>query len=360
MKDGNWEFEYFLKDHLQSIRVVFVEESDTLKIIQENHNYAFGAPMKGEWNMPQPNVRQHYAFNGKERNSEYDLGWMDFGKRWYSDGYIPHFPTVDPISEDFAYLSTYNYASLNPVTNIDLWGLQGIGFGFGFTMQAAQKREQGASDAAIEQHYQSVQRGIAGGTATGAVLGGLVYGGVAALAYPATAVAYGPAAGEFLWGLGTDENLPGAADDGGRIVRRGIQDFMIPPSQWDNIKGGTGSKYESISSGKLLDEIIEYGTPDRVIGNYSIDLLSVKAENTFITNGFNINLIGDAKESISGIRGVLNALEAEARNSGASQFVFRLHAIKNEGFKSERLWNLVGYTFQNEGNDIIRVEKSLD
>lgn len=33
---------------------------------------------------------------------------------------------ADPISDKFPHLSPYNYASNNPVTNVDLWGLQGL------------------------------------------------------------------------------------------------------------------------------------------------------------------------------------------------------------------------------------------
>jgi hypothetical protein len=52
------------------------------------------------------------------------LDWYYFGARYY-DPTLGRFPNVDPIIEKFPYLTPYNYASNNPVTNIDLWGLQG-------------------------------------------------------------------------------------------------------------------------------------------------------------------------------------------------------------------------------------------
>ena len=40
------------------------------------------------------------------------------------DAVLGRFTGVDPISEQFAHVSTYNYAENSPIANIDLWGLQ--------------------------------------------------------------------------------------------------------------------------------------------------------------------------------------------------------------------------------------------
>jgi len=50
--------------------------------------------------------------------------WYDYGFRFY-DPTIGRFPSLDPLADKFEELSPYNYASNNPVTCIDLWGLQG-------------------------------------------------------------------------------------------------------------------------------------------------------------------------------------------------------------------------------------------
>ncbi|GJM33939.1 MAG: hypothetical protein DHS20C18_29400 [Saprospiraceae bacterium] len=56
-------------------------------------------------------------------NDDLELEWLDYGARWY-DPAIGRFTGVDPISEQFPHVSTYNYAENEPIANIDLWGLQ--------------------------------------------------------------------------------------------------------------------------------------------------------------------------------------------------------------------------------------------
>ena len=65
----------------------------------------------------------NYRYNGKEWHGEAELGWLDFGFRYY-DPAIGRFPSVDPIADQFAFVSPFNYAENEPVRHIDLWGLQ--------------------------------------------------------------------------------------------------------------------------------------------------------------------------------------------------------------------------------------------
>ena len=50
-----------------------------------------------------------YQYNGKELNEELGLNWNDYGARYY-DPSIGRFTGVDPISDQFPHVSTYNYA----------------------------------------------------------------------------------------------------------------------------------------------------------------------------------------------------------------------------------------------------------
>lgn len=54
---------------------------------------------------------------------EMGLGWYEYGARVY-DPVLGRFPSLDPIADSFAFVSPYNYAENEPVSCIDLLGLQ--------------------------------------------------------------------------------------------------------------------------------------------------------------------------------------------------------------------------------------------
>lgn len=68
-----------------------------------------------------------YLYNGKELQDEQlgsvNLDWYDYGARYY-DPALGRFTGLDPIADQFAHVSPYNYAENEPVGSIDLWGLQ--------------------------------------------------------------------------------------------------------------------------------------------------------------------------------------------------------------------------------------------
>jgi len=127
--DGTYQYQYYIKDHLGNNRIVFTDTyNDDIvgsnDIIQENHHYPFGMQMN-QTELATIGNENQYKYNGKEINEEFGLDWMAYGFRFY-DAAIGRFTGVDPISDEFAHLSTYNYADNSPVANIDLHGLQAV------------------------------------------------------------------------------------------------------------------------------------------------------------------------------------------------------------------------------------------
>lgn len=98
------------------------DDPETNEILQESHYYPFGMAMDGQW-MSNTGRENRYLYNDKELNGDFGLDWYDYGARWY-DPSIGRFTGVDPIAEDFPWVTTYNYAENEPIANIDLWGLQ--------------------------------------------------------------------------------------------------------------------------------------------------------------------------------------------------------------------------------------------
>jgi RHS repeat-associated protein len=105
-------------------------------------------------------VAQRYAYNGKELVE--GIGLYDYGFRYY-DPVIGRFTGVDPIADKFPHLSTYNYASNNPISNFDLWGLQGVDFNTSevdgmtnYFSQNARERNRGRGDDCLTCHIKGL------------------------------------------------------------------------------------------------------------------------------------------------------------------------------------------------------------
>jgi RHS repeat-associated protein len=64
-----------------------------------------------------------YLYNGKELEEEDDWNWYAYGARYY-DPAIGRFSGVDPIAERFPFVTVFNYAENEPISYIDLHGLQ--------------------------------------------------------------------------------------------------------------------------------------------------------------------------------------------------------------------------------------------
>jgi RHS repeat-associated protein len=110
-----YEYQYFLKDHLGNTRITFNENGE---VIQEDSYYPFGMQMNGLCYETGLNYKNKYLYNGKELQDEFGLDWYDYGARFY-DPQIGRWHVIDPNSEEYYNLSSYNYTSNNPIIFID-------------------------------------------------------------------------------------------------------------------------------------------------------------------------------------------------------------------------------------------------
>ena len=135
--NGQSLYEYNLTDHLGNLRLSFADRNGdgdvditsdpaTNEILQEHHYYPFGMAMEGDW-VDNPVKVNRYLYNGKELESEFGLNLYAYGARYY-DPTLGRFTGVDPIADQFAWVSEYNYAENEPVAHIDLHGLQKVRF----------------------------------------------------------------------------------------------------------------------------------------------------------------------------------------------------------------------------------------
>lgn len=124
----NFRYEFNIKDHLENVRVSFADkdndgqiEINSEEVLQGDHYYPFGMRIGGL--SYQVGIENRYRYNGKEFHQELNWGMYDYGARMY-DPTLGRFTGIDPLAEDFSWVSPFNYAENEPVGHIDLWGLQ--------------------------------------------------------------------------------------------------------------------------------------------------------------------------------------------------------------------------------------------
>ncbi len=116
--EKGFEYQYFLKDHLGSTRVVL---NQSKQIVQQNSYYPFGMLISG---VPSTNAYTHnkYFYNGKELQDDFSLDWYDYGARFY-DPELGRFHTIDPLAEKYSFQSPFVYGANNPIRYIDFMGM---------------------------------------------------------------------------------------------------------------------------------------------------------------------------------------------------------------------------------------------
>ena len=161
LKLGNrFRYEFDLKDniHLGNVRLSFTDKNGngTLEkdeVLSAAAYYPFGLKMSGF--SFQSGTEKRLGYNGKEWHQELGLGLYDYGARMY-DPALGRFTGIDPVAEDFNWVTTYNYAENEPIAHIDLWGLQKAGMQIGLANAREHVRKNGgdleAFDSAVEKN----------------------------------------------------------------------------------------------------------------------------------------------------------------------------------------------------------------
>jgi len=100
------------------------------EIVSETNYYPFGLAHKGyNERVRGNNLGENWKFNDKELNDELDLGWYDFGARFY-DPEINRTRTIDPLADDPSQIDKSPYAMFwnNPIKYVDPTGMISIGW----------------------------------------------------------------------------------------------------------------------------------------------------------------------------------------------------------------------------------------
>ncbi len=92
-------------------------------IVQADDYYAFGMQVAGQGYQKAGSMNNPFLYNGKEKQDELGLDWLDYGARMYMSD-IGRWGAIDPLADSMRRWSPYNYAYDNPIRFIDPDGME--------------------------------------------------------------------------------------------------------------------------------------------------------------------------------------------------------------------------------------------
>ena len=166
---NNFTYVFQYKDNVGNNRISYIKDNGVLKILEEDHYYAFGLKHNG-YSATQQMIRgssggfgviinlvpvinpadatYKYMYNGKELQDELGLNMYDFGARNY-DPAIGRWMNIDPLAEKSKRFSPYVYCNNNPVFFVDpdgretYTGQDAVDFATGMQIGLDQKEARG-------------------------------------------------------------------------------------------------------------------------------------------------------------------------------------------------------------------------
>lgn len=120
-----YKYYYIMKDHQGSARINIEEENLDHRPSEGGQKalsyYPFGKAMN-TWTKWVCLFREPYTYTGKKEETMHNLGWYNYGKRFYDPNYRLSFVSVDPLCEKYYSISPYAYCVNNPIRYIDYRG----------------------------------------------------------------------------------------------------------------------------------------------------------------------------------------------------------------------------------------------
>jgi RHS repeat-associated protein len=121
---NSYSYVFNYTDHLGNVRLSYTKNPSTnaLTILEESNYYPFGLK-HSPYNAITPVQEYKYKYNGKELQDELGLNWDSFKYRNY-DYAIGRFMCIDPLTEKYAYNSTYAFQENKMGLGRELEGLE--------------------------------------------------------------------------------------------------------------------------------------------------------------------------------------------------------------------------------------------
>jgi RHS repeat-associated protein len=117
---GSNYYEYYIKDHLGNIRVVFRKNASGNTVVLQKDDYYPGGLLIKE-RIDTATNKNKYLYNSKEFQTDLNLNYYDYGARMY-DPQLGRWHVIDAMSESHYNYTPYNYCFNNPILLIDPFG----------------------------------------------------------------------------------------------------------------------------------------------------------------------------------------------------------------------------------------------